>query len=98
MYLFNMDYFYLFWAVCGIALGVLYTFSLQREIVYSQKNKQNISRINLPFSILRIVSCSAVLIIGLYQKIQYGLVCLIVFFIFKYLSLFFFLKKNNKVG
>ncbi len=90
-----MDYFYLFWAVCGIALGVLYTLSLQREIADSQKRMQKISRINPLFSALRIVFCSAVLIIGLYQKIQYGLVCLIGFFIFKYLSLFFLLKNQK---
>ena len=90
-----MDYFYLFWAICGVALGVLYTLSLQREIADSQKRMQKISRIHPLFSALRIVFCSVVLIIGLYQKIRYGLVSLILFFISKYLSLFFLLKNHK---
>ncbi len=93
-----MDYYYLLWAACGALLGILYTYSIQREILHAQRNKQKIVSSNPLFSVLRIVFCSAVLILGLYHKIQYGLTCLILFLVFKNLSLFFLVKKGKGPG
>lgn len=84
-----MDIRYLFWAAGGALLGILYSSSIQQEIIFSQKKT---IRVNPLFSMMRIFFCSAVLIFAFYQGIPYGLTCLTLFLVFKYLSLSILIK------
>jgi len=85
---------YLFWAAGGALLGVLYTCSIQQGMTDSQKKTM---RVNPLFSIMRILFCSAVLIFAFYQGISYGLICLVLFLVFKYLSLSILIKGRNSL-
>jgi len=91
-----MFYFYLLWAICGIFLGMFYSFCLRQEIRFMQKQKSKTAHRNLTFSIFRIAGSSAVLIFAFKQDLSYGLICLLLFLLSKNLSLFLFVREKNE--
>ena len=85
-----------FWIIIGIFLGTLYTVSIRFEIERGIEKHERLEQRNPLFSILRILLCSAVLVLGFRQEAQYGFACLVAFLIAKYISLIILIKKIPK--
>lgn len=84
------------WVFIGIFLGTLYTASIRFEIAQISKQNKKLEQRNPFFSILRILICSAILVLSFRADMKFGFACLAAFLLFKYIALVIIIKKQSK--
>lgn len=85
-----------FWTCIGLFLGTLYTVSIRFEITQTLKQERRVKQRNPIYSIVRILLCSAVLVIAFRVDMKFGIACLAAFLVSKYITLLITLKKQPK--
>jgi len=84
------------WVLIGIFLGTLYTASIRFEIAQVSKQNKKLEQRNPFFSILRILICSAILVLAFRADMKLGFTCLAAFLLSKYVALVIIIKKQPK--
>lgn len=87
---------FVLWTCIGLFLGTLYTVSIRFEITQTLKQGKRVKQRNPVYSIVRILLCSAVLVIAFRVNMKFGFACLAAFLISKYIALVITLKKQPK--